>query len=730
MSLFAKRPLALGCAAFLSALILSEIFSFALIWILLLVGVLLFILSCVRCFLRPYAARPVLLLLLGLGLLAGTLRVLPIHLREQSLKQAQGGEITTTFVVEDILVAGAYHSEAFLDVRELNGEATNARAILKLDAAMPFVVGDTVTAVCLVGPLDADNYVENRHLNYRAQGAAVQLHLIDTTSINVVGGEQGFFARITTELRMRANGRIRTYIKGDAGALAAAMLLDEREGLSAAVTSDFRYAGVSHLLALSGLHLGILAVLLEKLLLGIGLSKRWRIFVLSLSVLCYLTLTGFPISLLRAALMLLLVQTAFLCRTRADATTSLFLAATVMLFISPLSFFSLSCQMTLLATFGILTVGRLSRVLFGKLRKKRGFGYKLLLWPLSSLLLTLAASLFTYPIQWFTFGEVSLITPLSNLLLIFPTTIFLYLTTLTLCLFPAALFGRLAGLLGNFILYAAHGLGEPSVMLSLRGEFMPYLVLPSLILTVLLLCVRLRRKLLILLPHAVATLIFFLILLTRAAVLDGKTAVLYSRVEGAECMMVQDGGKTCMIDLGESKVGTLSTGVALLHELDKTRLDYYLVSDAGALNENRISRIASQLSPRYLLIPTSDDISFPPLAEIATRYGMEAITYEYNQPLSHLKYAEIYINADGGDRSVRITGKNESLLYQSGELISSASARYHILAAGEAVFTKPLAVGGENTTVIVSDEAVLLALIPDKNTDYILLPQKQGFLLQ
>ena len=336
-----------------------------------------------------------------------------------------------------------------------------------------------------------------------------------------------------------------------------------------------------------------------------------------------------------------------------------------------------------------------------------------------------------YPIQYFAFGEVSLITPLSNLLMIPLAMPFLYLATFTLCLYPAPLFGRLAGLLGNLILRLSNALGHPDVMLSLRGNFVPYLVLASLVPTVILLCVRLRRRLLVLLPHAVCTLIFLVLLLTRAAVLDGKTAVIYGRVEKTELLLVRDSGQTLLVDTGKASGAALSMGVELLHGMDCSLLDYYLLPDARALNENRIAAIARHLSPRNLLIPKPEsEERLALLSKIAAEYGITLVAYVENQPFSVLRHTTLTVSTQGDDRSVQITGQSESLLYQSGALVAWSDVRFHIASAGGNSPDEPLALGGTGTTVVVGDEKMLRALLPVQDVFYILFPEKQGFLLQ
>lgn len=728
MAIFSKRPLAFGCMLLTLAVILSECISFVAIQVLLCLGILLFAAALFLCLARPRLSAGILLLLAALGLLLGALRVLPIHLRERALHAAEGHEVTAELTVRDVLVNTAYGAEVLADIEKLDGEAVKGRVILRLSDSAPFLVGDKVICIGKVSRLDADNYAENRHITYRARGAAVKLTVTDTDTLTVEKGEVGSFARAVSFLRTRATGRIRACIRGDAGAFAAAILLGERDVLPRNVISDFRYAGVSHLLALSGLHLGILAMLTEKLLLGVGLSRRRRIIALSCLIIGYLALTGFPLSLQRAALMLVLFQLSFLCRTRTDATTSLFLACAVMLIVAPLSFLAASFQMTVLATFGILTVGKLSRVIFRRLHRGRGVWRKLLLWPLSGLLITLAASLFTYPIQWITFGEVSLITPLSNLLLLPLTAPFLYLVTFALCLFPSGVFGKIAGDIGNVILTLVRALGHPRAMLSLRGSYVLPLVFISLICTLLLLCIRLRRKPLVLLPYLLCTLAFFAIGFTRDVALYGKIALLYARDGEAECILLLDGGKTLLVDT--TSATSPESYTAHLYEMDRTVLDYYLLTDRHALNAYNIAVISRTLSPRTVLIPyTENEDEAALLAEIARSYGITLVTYPYGTPLHILKNAVITVSGVQGDESVQITGKTESFSYRSGAFVAASDARYQVVAAGNSLPAEPLSLGGADTTLIVADEAVLDGLTLHADGRYLLFPAKQYFLL-
>jgi competence protein ComEC len=139
-------------------------------------------------------------------------------------------------------------------------------------------------------------------------------------------------------------------------ALLSALLLGDRAGVPEEDLQLFRSSGSLHVLALSGLHVGILFALLSALLFFLP-NRRWRMAAAAVLILPYLFLTGASPSLLRAALMLLAAALGLLLDRDAVPLNLLALAAAAILFLDPLAAFELSFQLSFLALLGILLAG-------------------------------------------------------------------------------------------------------------------------------------------------------------------------------------------------------------------------------------------------------------------------------------------------------------------------------------------------------------------------------------
>jgi competence protein ComEC len=140
------------------------------------------------------------------------------------------------------------------------------------------------------------------------------------------------------------------------GGMADALLLGRRETLDPELRATFARAGLAHLLAISGMHVGLLAGFL--LLLGRAMRLRRSATIgATLAVLAvYLALIGAPPSALRAGLMLALVLTTFLLQRPSAILPAVALAAWVILLISPLTLLNPGFQLSFGGVLSILVV--------------------------------------------------------------------------------------------------------------------------------------------------------------------------------------------------------------------------------------------------------------------------------------------------------------------------------------------------------------------------------------
>lgn len=211
-------------------------------------------------------------------------------------------------------------------------------------------------------------------------------------------------------------------LTGEEGAVLSAMLFGRTEQLSPELRRDYSRAGISHLLAVSGLHLAVLVMLLTGFLRFMKVSPRQISLCTIAAVLLFMGLTGFSQSVTRAGIMLLLLTAAQLIGRDADARNSLGLAAILILLQNPYAVFSVSFQLSYLAALGILAFTkplaewyslRVWKISLPELKKRSRWRYGIL----NGLSVSVCANLLTLPVVCREFGYVSLVSPMTNLMI-------------------------------------------------------------------------------------------------------------------------------------------------------------------------------------------------------------------------------------------------------------------------------------------------------------------------
>ena len=194
---------------------------------------------------------------------------------------------------------------------------------------------------------------------------------------------------------------------GDAP-LVRALLIADRHDLSPELRDQFAAAGLAHILAIAGLHVGIIALAIEIALQLIGVPRRRAAIVTIAAVILYVAVIGAPVPAVRSAAML----TTLLTTRIAQRPTSRWAIVTVGA-CHPL----LDPRVVLDAGYQLSVVGVASMISAGIVSRR--VGVQRLNWLLKSVVLTLVgttiATIGSAPIVAWVFGRVSLVAPLSNL---------------------------------------------------------------------------------------------------------------------------------------------------------------------------------------------------------------------------------------------------------------------------------------------------------------------------
>lgn len=217
--------------------------------------------------------------------------------------------------------------------------------------------------------------------------------------------------------------RIDDFLPSPASAIVKGLIFGGSLGIPQNVTNAFRNGGIAHLLAVSGLHTSLWCGLIILILNLFRVPRKIRNVFCVIFLFGFCAVTGFTPSVLRSSLMSLVLLTSPYTKTLPDSLNTLGLVVCVLLLSNPYLIHSLSFQLSVCATLGVLLVSRYKMTVYRFLYKKIKFrpvratvGY-----VICSFLISAGAGIFTMPVSAFNFNTFSIVSPVTNLLCVYPS---------------------------------------------------------------------------------------------------------------------------------------------------------------------------------------------------------------------------------------------------------------------------------------------------------------------
>lgn len=223
-------------------------------------------------------------------------------------------------------------------------------------------------------------------------------------------------------------------------------------------------AGLAHLLAISGLHVGLISLILFYFLRFFQISFRSILFILSIFLIFYLAATGFRPSTQRAVLMYLVFALGFFMKRKIEVLNSLGFAGIILLLFSPAIIYDVGFQLSFLAVFGI--------VLGFKLFPYKQQSNLLINYLKQIFLCSLFVILFTLPVVSFYFGKIYLLSIFFNIILIPIFTFILLLNLLLLMASPLTFLAQSLGAVLSWLVYIFQSLAK--TFGSFSYAYLPY----------------------------------------------------------------------------------------------------------------------------------------------------------------------------------------------------------------------------------------------------------------
>ena len=232
---------------------------------------------------------------------------------------------------------------------------------------------------------------------------------IDADNVKVVGHEDDLFLRI----RNKARKVMSKYMTEEDVGIGMSLVFGDKTILTGEVKHDMAGAGLSHVLAVSGLHVGFFTAVLLFLLKKMGIKKVPQ-FIITTGVLClYGLLTGFPSGVKRSIITYAIYAFAPIVRRKSDNLNTLSAAAFLIVLTNPREILDIGFLMSAGAVLGM--------VLFYK-PLYRIFTRKVYFSPLRYLIgivsATLSANVFILPLSFSVFGNFTPYAVIGNALVL------------------------------------------------------------------------------------------------------------------------------------------------------------------------------------------------------------------------------------------------------------------------------------------------------------------------
>lgn len=524
-------------------------------------------------------------------------KTLPIEAQAVSLTEQRNGRYYTTLLVT-----------------RAGGEAVRFKLRYSGKAPLPAAPYDTVKANLRMEELGEDDAVRR---SYRGKG--MYLRGSSYEPVTVTPREGASLACRLLETRKGMLATLNRYLPGEEGRLLGGMLLGATAPVSEDTIRAFRVSGVSHLLAVSGLHTSLWTMFLFNLLSGLKVSRRVAAACSMGFVLLFMGLTGFSPSVTRAGIMMLLYLGGFLLRREPDSLNSLGVAALVILFANPFAAADLGMLLSFSATAGLLLLQKpiaqalerlVDRVIRWEPLRRACKGVAQLL------AVTLAAILFTLPAGVLALGQVSLAAPLANLLFVNAGGVAMLCAGLCAALSHAWIFSFLSypfalagGLLSKYLLGGTALLAKlPFASVSLEPGFPAVWLAGTAVLFVIVLICRNRPKRLVRLAAACSVCALLAGAFAQALMNQNLTEITVADVGNGSAIVLTRGRRAALIGCG-GDYDTAARVSAVLQNQNIDSLDILFLPRAQATEASAAGELLES-------VPTGKVVAAEPVGQL------------------------------------------------------------------------------------------------------------------
>lgn len=410
------------------------------------------------------------------------------------------------------------------------------------------------------------------------------------------------------------SNRVEKCFNADTAAFIKALLVGERVDIDYETNTAFKVSGISHIIAVSGLHMSVLFGAVYAL----TARNRWLSALLGIPImLMFAAIVGFTPSVTRACIMQSVMLIGLLCKREYDQQTALAAAVALMIFANPMVVTSVSFQLSVGCVIGIILFS--GRIMSWLLERKwlsnvkgKGILPRLRRWFISSVSISISASLMTTPLVAYYFETVSLVSILTNLLTVWLVSYIFMLAAAALVLslvsmHLATLIGSAVGLMVSFVVGTAKLLARiPLAAFYTQSDAIFIWLIGAYLLLVLFLVIK-KHTVLIYTGIVTAGLIAALAFSWIWPQMD-ECRVSVLNVGQGQCILLQSDGKTFLVDCGgNSDTSSADLAAQMLMSQGVFKLDGIFLTHYDRDHIGGIPYLLSRVNTSAIFLPVMDD---------------------------------------------------------------------------------------------------------------------------
>lgn len=418
-------------------------------------------------------------------------------------------------------------------------------------------------------------------------------------------------------LRSGIKKTVSELIPGEKGALATALLIGDKSQLPDDISQAFSSAGISHLVAVSGLHLSVWCLFILKIFEAFRLKETLGAAISAGFVLLFMAVSGFTYSVLRSGFMMLVMLVGKFISRQSDSLNSLGISLTVLCFINPYCVLSLGLRLSFLSTLGIIVGSEnvkfpLDRMIYSLENRYFKSVCESFFGLVKS---TVFACAFTVPVMILDLGEISLCAIASNLVSNFPASACMILSgTAALCAqipplsFVAAGLADFAGICADMLIRSSKALAAlPFSQINATSVlFKFWLVIAFIVLAVSVLFYRLTKHSVTKAALAVCTVTFAVTCVSSALISRTAVKIVVADVGNGSAVVVSSEGKTALLGCGGDGYYSLSNIESAVSSVGARSLDLLLIPRVSESESSLALDVIDGLYPSYILVGETD----------------------------------------------------------------------------------------------------------------------------